>query len=197
MKNLSFWAQSLDNQSPDILVKDGEELSDDKLRQELVSEIYAVTTKKEISPPGSSVTVRYSDPKFVIEAIPTEKDEVNRIAPIVIYGELRDDFSLEWIEEACDEIEKVVSDKIKRTLHHSTLEAIRNWLTQTLEKKKKVDLQNQIISLFIGFIAPLLVGWLIQSRDLQLTTLQVAGLIALNNLLVMSFHTFVTSKFPK
>lgn len=137
MKKLSFWAQSLDNQSPDILVKYGEELSNDKLRQELVSEINEVTTKKEISPSDSSVTIRYSDPKFVIEAIPTEKDQVNRIAPIVIYGELRDDFSLEWIEEACDEIKKVVSDKIKRTLHNSTLEAIRNWLTETLEKKRR------------------------------------------------------------
>ena len=42
MTDLYFWAQSLDNQAPDLILKDEEELSDDKLRQELVSNIYEI-----------------------------------------------------------------------------------------------------------------------------------------------------------
>ena len=107
MKDLSFWAQSLDNQSPDVIFKDGEELSDDELRQRLVSEIYEVPKSNiEVLTIDSSVSVRYSYPKFVIEAVPTEKDQVNRLAPIVIYGVLPNDWSEIWSKDVCSEIEK-------------------------------------------------------------------------------------------
>ncbi|NJN24021.1 MAG: hypothetical protein HC810_06005 [Acaryochloridaceae cyanobacterium RL_2_7] len=117
MKDLAFWAQSLDNQAPDVIFKDGQELSDDELRQKLVSEIYEIPKSNiEVAPTDSSVTIRYSYPKFVIEAVPTEKDQANRLAPIVIYGVLPDDFSEPWVKDVCNEIENFVSETLKRTL---------------------------------------------------------------------------------
>lgn len=136
MKDLSFWAQSLDNQAPDVIIKDGEELSDDESRQKLVSEIYEIPKSSiEVVPANSVVTIRYSHPKFVIEAIPTEKDRANRLAPIVIYGVIPDDFSEPWVKDVCDEIESSVSTKLKRTLDNSALMVIHDWLSKTLKKK--------------------------------------------------------------
>jgi len=154
MKNLSFWAQSLDNLSPDVIFRDGEELSDDESRQKLVSEIYEIPKINiEVLPTDSIVTIRYSYPKFVIEAIPTEKDQVNRLAPVVIYGELPDEWSDErWVEDVCNEIKNFVSSSLKRTLDDSALVAIRNWLNKTLEKKKKADLQSSPFSQIAGFL---------------------------------------------
>jgi hypothetical protein len=158
MKDLSFWAQSLDNQSPDVIFKDGEELSDDELRQKLVSEIYDVSRRNiEVLPADSSVTVRYSYPKFVIEAIPTEKDQINRLAPIVIYGVLPNGWSEIWIKDVCSEIESFVSSRLKRTLDGSALIAIQNWLDEAL--KKKTALQSSPLNIVRRFLVRL-ASWL-------------------------------------
>jgi hypothetical protein len=158
MKDLSFWAQSLDNQSPDVIFKDGEELSDDELRQKLVSEIYEVPKNNiEVLPADSVVTVRYSYPKFVIEAIPTEKDRVNRLAPIIIYGVLPNDWSEVWSKDVRNAIENFVSSRLKRTLDSSALIAIQNWLNETL-KKKKTDLQSSPLNVVKRFVIRLVRG---------------------------------------
>lgn len=158
MKNIYFWAQSLDNQSPDVIFKDGEELSNDELRQKLVSEIYEVPKSNiEVLNIDSSVTVRCSYPKFVIEAIPTEKDQVNRLAPIIIYGILPDDWSEIWIKDVCSEIENFVSSRLNRTLDGSALVAIQNWLNETL--KKKTNSQSTLLNKIKRFLVRL-ASWL-------------------------------------
>lgn len=155
MKDLSFWAQSLDNQAPDVIFKDGEELSDDESRQKLVSEIYEFPkNNSEVVLADSGVTIRYSYPKFVIEAIPTEKDQANRLAPIVIYGVLPDDPSEFWVEEVCNEIESFISKTLKRTLDDSALEDIRDRLSETL-KKKTENSQLNLLSLIKSTLARL------------------------------------------
>lgn len=159
MKDLSFWAQSLDNQAPDVIFKDGEELFDDELRQKLVSEIYEFPkSDSEVVSADSAVTIRYSYPKFIIEAIPTEKDQANRLAPIVIYGVLPDDFSELWIKDVRNEIESFVSETLKRTLDNSALVAIQDWLSETL-KKKTENSQLNLLSL-IKSALDRLVNWL-------------------------------------
>ncbi len=196
MKNLFFWAQSLDNKAPDLIWEDSEELSDQLRRQQVISEIYEVRGRKTKLPSATSeITVRFSDPKFVVEALPTEKDQANRSAPIVIYGELPEELSNEWIESSCTKISEIVSDKLNRTLSKDAVTAIQGWFTEILEeKKKKVEVQQQTISLVTVFFAPLLIGWLLQTKEIQLSLLQMAGLIALNNLLVMSLQTFLINR---
>lgn len=167
MKNLSFWAQSLDNKSPDIIFSNGQELHDDESRQKLVSEIYAVPKNKiETLSPKSSVNIRYGDQNFVMEVIPTEKDQLNRLAPVVVYGQFVDPLDdkewiddEKWIKNVCDEISVFVSDRIQRTLDDVTLESIRSVLKETL-KKKREDLQkHNLLFLITGFLTHLL-KWL-------------------------------------
>lgn len=193
--NLLFWVQSLDNESPDVIIKNRKELSDDKLEQQLVLEIYEIPAKKiEIAQSGPSVTVRYSDPKFVMEVIPFEKDESNRLAPIVIYGEFPEECPSNWVNNVCNEIQEVVSNQIKRTLQNGTLESIEKWLNEELDaKKKQVQLQINLISLSISLFVPLGVSLLIQFQGWQLTPLQIGGLIGLNNLLIMALQIFLSN----
>lgn len=199
MTNLFFWAQSLDNQAPDLILKDSEELSDPLDRQQVISQIYEVPGIKKTLPLATSeITVRFSDPKFVVEALPTEKDQANRSAPIVIYGELPEEFSRDWIESSCTNISKIVSKELNRTLSEDAVTAIQVWFTEILEekeeKKKKVEVQKQTISLVTVFFAPFFIGWLLQTKEIQPSLLQMAGLIAVNNLLVMSLQTFLINK---
>lgn len=196
MTNLSFWAQSLDNESPDFIYRNGEKLSNDELRQQFVSEIYEFPAKKlESFPSDSSISIRYSDPKFVIEAIPSQKDQANRLAPVLIYGEFPDNPSSEWVDNVCDEIEKFIQDKLGRTLDSNTLRAINNWLNKILdEKKKKSKAFNWIVSLILVILVTLVVIGLIQSQGWKLSNMQVAGLITFSNMVVISLQTFLTSK---
>jgi hypothetical protein len=131
MTDLYFWAQSLDNQAPDVIFKNGKELSDDESRQKLVSDIYEIPKSNiEILAADEGVTIRYSYSKFVIEAIPIEKDQVNRLAPIVIYGVLPNDFSEDWPEEVCNEIKSFVSHTLNRNLDHKALVVIQDGLSE-------------------------------------------------------------------
>jgi hypothetical protein len=193
MNNLLFWVQSLDNESPDVIIRNRKELSDDKLKQQLVLEIYEIPAKKiEISLHGPSVTVRHSDPKFVMEVIPVEKDESNRLAPIVIYGKFPEECPANWVKDVCTEIQEVISNQIKRTLQNGTLESIEKWLNDKLEEKKKqVQFQRNLITLSTSLFVPLALSWLIQFQGWQLTPLQIGGLIGLNNLLVISLQIFL------
>jgi hypothetical protein len=193
MKILSFFAQNLDNKSRDIIIQNGEELYNDESRRKLVFEISEVRAKKiEIALYGSSVTVRHSDPKFVMEVIPIEKDESNRLAPIVIYGKFPEECPANWVKDVCTEIQEVISNQIKRTLQNGTLESIEKWLNDKLEEKKKqVQFQRNLITLSTSLFVPLALSWLIQFQGWQLTPLQIGGLIGLNNLLVISLQIFL------
>jgi hypothetical protein len=138
MTDLYFWAQSLDNQAPDVIFKNGKALSDDESRQKLVSEIYEIPRSNiEVLHTHAAVTIRYNSSKFVIEAIPLEKDTVKRLAPIVIYGELPKNFSQPWIDSVGSDIHNFVSTKLDRNLDKSALEAIKNGLSKILNNKDR------------------------------------------------------------
>jgi hypothetical protein len=136
-KNLFFWAQSLDNQAPDLIFKDSEELADQLLRQEVVSKIYEVSGKKITLPSSTSeVTVRLDKSKFAIEVVSTDKDQVGRSAPVVIYGNLPKEFSSEWVENSSAKIRDIVANKLNRTLDENAATAIEEWFTKALKKKR-------------------------------------------------------------
>jgi len=135
MTDLYFWAQSLDNQAPDVIFKNGKALSDDESRQKLVSEIYEVPKSNiEVLPADAAVTIRYSYPKFVIEAIPIEKDHLDRLAPIIIYAELPNKIPENWVESVHSDIQNLVSTKLERNLDESALIAIKKGLSKILKK---------------------------------------------------------------
>lgn len=152
MTDLYFWAQSLDNQAPDVIFKNEEKLSDDESRQKLVSEIYEIPKSNiEVLTADAAVTFRYSDPKFVIEAIPMEKDTLKRLAPIVIYGVLPNDFSEDGVEGICKDIQKFVSNKLERNLDETALGAIKDKLSE-ISKKKTEESRFSLLSVIKTFL---------------------------------------------
>jgi hypothetical protein len=116
----------------------------------------------------------------------------------VIYGELPEEFSPDWIERSCSEIREVVAHKLNRTLNRDAVTKIQEWFNSVLEaKKKKVDIQTQGIVWMGATVAIFLVGWILQAQGIQLTLLVVTGLIALNNLLVMTLQIFLLNCFHR
>ncbi|MEG4309278.1 MULTISPECIES: hypothetical protein [unclassified Microcoleus] len=149
MTDLYFWAQSLDNQAPDKFFKNGVELSDPESRQKLVLEIYGIPKRNvKVLPADAGVTMRYRYPKFVIEAIPTEQDTIKRLAPIVIYGVLSDNFSKDGVEDfVYNRIASDVSEKLNRTVNRRALEAIQKGLFEILNNKKPFQVSPKILLL--------------------------------------------------
>lgn len=131
MNNLSFWTPHPDTQAPDIIYKDGVELHDDALRQEVVSKICETVNHPRVAVFSQwySVDAYYKYPSFALEIIPIEADPANRrISPIAIYGEFPDSPSPEWADEICAEIETFVVETLGKTLHPSTLPFAHDWL---------------------------------------------------------------------
>ena len=152
MKELYLLAQSLDNQSSDVIVKfnvnvkpdDQVLLADGDLSEEdrsgVVSNIYKVSGKKQNL--GQEVSIRSRGEEFVIEAIPDEKDEINRLAPVVIYGKLDRESLTEdiddWTKRISERIKEEVKSKLDRTLSQEAIETIKKGLQNVLEKKKDI-----------------------------------------------------------
>lgn len=165
---IAFWAQSLDNESSNLIGVNGSLLSsaEEQMRQQVVSNIYQVVSEKTKVTSTTNVAFYRKESKFVIEAVPLERDVANRLSPIVIIGDFPvvNNFSDSWIDRVCTQIEIFVSESMNRTLSKSTLDSIKSWLTDEalLQKKKRWMLQGKIITLIISALLAILLGWLIQ-----------------------------------
>lgn len=105
-ERLIFWAQALDNLSPDHIDFDGEELSlDDTARRQnavsLVSRVIKNGTRI-IDKQGFRLTEEGQH--FVVEVLSVERDHAGRNAPIICYGE--------YDSTGSDALSKSVSDAI-------------------------------------------------------------------------------------
>jgi hypothetical protein len=154
-EHLSFWVQSLDNKSPDIIIKGGTHLCDDKSRQELISEIYRIPknnkTKIKLHP-SPAITLYSSRQKFVIEAVPSEKDQSNRLAPIIIYGVLPNVLPETWAKDVHVVIKAAVSDDLKRTLDDDAFNDIETLLNELKKKWNPHNIRLNFIRSLIELI---------------------------------------------
>jgi len=198
MSNLYFWAQSLDNESQDWVSKNAEELTDKVERRQVVGDINNVSgLKKEVS---SELTIVIEKSKFVIEAVPEEKDSGGRLAPIVIYGEIprsfHDDNSVnDWIDETCNEINHVVNNKIERNFKNSVKNDIREGLKYVANNKKKEESQKKLLTdCGIVFIATLLEIQLLSALNFQVTLVNISGMILVNVGIVKLVQRFLETK---
>ena len=87
-ENFIFWAQALDNASPDHLEVRGRELSadDSARRQEAVSLVSRVVKSGKLLFNARGVQLTADDQCFVVEVLSVQRDRVGRTAPIVCYG---------------------------------------------------------------------------------------------------------------
>jgi hypothetical protein len=88
MEKFTFWAQALDNSSPDHMDKRGEELSPDDSyhRNEVVALVSAVVKRGTRVFESNGVQLTVDKHHFVLEVPSAERDQAGRIAPIVCYG---------------------------------------------------------------------------------------------------------------
>ena len=168
---LYFRAQSLDNISDDIVVKNGEYLdsSQEQSQYEVVAAISEVVSEgTKLLENLSSLIVYCKESSFVMKAIPIQTDRVGRKAPIIIYGELPAIWSEDWRDTVVCEIKEFV-DRIDRNLDKNTPESIREALWsvyQEYERKKKVRHQLKELSIELGLnlSIPLILALLINTQ---------------------------------
>lgn len=84
--NLIFRAQALDNKSS-YLERNGEEISNDNDRQQMVANILDATLKGKTIFDEEGVRLIAYNGYFTIEVLPTQLDHANRESPITCYGE--------------------------------------------------------------------------------------------------------------
>jgi hypothetical protein len=89
IEKLIFWAQALDNSSPDHIDEHGEELSstDTVRRQEVVSLVSEVIKRGARIFDQEGVRLTEDGRSFVVEVPSTKADRIGRSAPIICYGD--------------------------------------------------------------------------------------------------------------
>lgn len=88
-KDLIFWAQALDNSSPDHIEISGAILSPDDTvrRQEAVSRVSNVVKAGTRVFESRDLQMTADEHHFVIEVPSTQRDRAGRTAPVVCYGD--------------------------------------------------------------------------------------------------------------
>jgi hypothetical protein len=180
---IAFWAQSLDNESPNSITLDGKALSpsEEKTRQEIISDIYNIASEKTKIKSLSDVTMYSKASKFVFEVIPLEKDVAERLSPIIVLGDFPDKTETldVWVNNVCDQLSKFTSEVVGRTLSDTTLATFKEWLTsETLGSKKKQQQSQEAITLLILTLLPLIVGWVLQMKLSQLPLIKISLVVS-------------------
>ncbi|MGD1713184.1 hypothetical protein [Dapis sp. BLCC M172] len=165
MIKLEHSFQPLDNKTPNIIEINKQCLdhsvpSDQEKRQKFMSKISRVVQagKKEQNY-LSNIVIYYTNREFLIKTIPKEKDVLNRIAPIISYGEFPEHEleEIDWVDKVVNDIERFASDNhLTFNNKNDLLEKTKLSLTDVWKKKKetfqKIDL---ICRLFLAVILPL------------------------------------------
>ena len=144
MKNLdmSFRAQSLDNQAPDPMELNQRPLAEEDVaeRQELARQISEVSLcGSEVFSEESHAAFLLGD-KFLLDTPSDQLDDAGRIAPIICYGRVPKLLSESW---SSDVVKAVVgfAERIGRTISPKSQEVAGLGVDAILEEVKK---QNRI-----------------------------------------------------
>ncbi len=138
-----FWAQALDNTSPDHFYARGDELSvdDSARRQEAVSLVSSVIKNGKHVYEDGGVLLTADAHHFVIECPSAQRDRAGRIAPIVCYGEYNSAVGDELVTSVPVALEHFAK-RIGRTVQPDHLKLVDTAFKYLVEKKspyKRVD----------------------------------------------------------
>lgn len=113
----NYWAQALDNSSPDHIILNGKETlpEDQKSRSQVASQVSNIIKKGTRLFEGSGLRLTVDSHQFVIEIPSIEVDVAGRTAPIICAGDFRD-ASIDHIASEVSESLLVFASKINRTL---------------------------------------------------------------------------------
>lgn len=155
MNALSFWAQALNNSSPDHIVKHGVELEPDDIlgRREVVSLVSEVIKRgtRIYESKGSLLTADAHH--FVIEIPTAQLDQIGRTAPIVCYGCYNKTMDEEFKTKVIGGLETFAA-KIGRSVQSEQIDFIHESFTILKKKSTKKIIRTAIIVLavLLGFL---------------------------------------------
>lgn len=126
MDNLSFRAQSLDNQTPD------EEVTERRDLAEKISEVSLNGTR--VFSKGSHTAFLLGD-KFLLKTPSDQLDDAGRIAPILCYGLVPSDPSESWADVVVNALVDFAK-RIDRTISEKKKKVARRGVVAILDEKK-------------------------------------------------------------
>lgn len=158
-KSISFWAQNLDNTSPDHMQHRGVVLDESQQteRQNLAYDIskLSANTKPFFKSPNISVFINGN--KFVFSILTKQKDNAGRLATIVGYAQLDNAVTKQdWPHETVSELE-AFAKLINRTIAKGALKELETVLVK-LKKKTLFTLRKIIIILVLLAVMLILLG---------------------------------------
>lgn len=157
-----FWAQALDNASPDHIDMRGEELSPDDTvrRQEAVSLVSGVVKAGSRIFDQRGVQLTEDGRHFVVEVPSAERDRAGRTAPIVCYGDYDSavgDALGALVAVGLDDFAK----RIGRNIHPEHFELARESFA-VLKKKSSTRKLERVVAIGAAALVLLaLVYWLV------------------------------------
>lgn len=165
MERSVFWAQALDNSSPDHIYMHGEPLSpsDSARRQEAVSLVSGVvkTGVRVFESHGMSLTA--DEGHFVVEILSAQRDQAGRTAPLVCYGKYDSTMTASFGALVAGDLNDF-AERIGRSLQPGHFELARESfvvLKKKLLRKKLV----RVLGIAAAFLVLLLVAYyLLASR---------------------------------
>jgi|APMI01.1.fsa_nt_gi hypothetical protein len=139
-----FWAQSLDNTSPDHFMDQGVDLlaEEKQGRQKIVSLIYEVAKRGRRRYDASGVALTATRRDFVLEVPMVELDVVGRSAPVTVYGVMAVDFDREFEDALIQEIIGF-SERIGRTVRPDVPDLIRSAFAALKKKENYQAIENR------------------------------------------------------
>lgn len=160
---IQFWAQSLDNKSPDSFAADrptnlvGEH---DQHNRRAIVERVSRASRGELVGQLDGVVAHLAGSTFVIKAPCVEQDVAGRLAPLVGVGEVPKGDSARFASNAAKEFREFAAT-VGRHLLPDTVRAIESLATAVLEKKKTRTRTSLVIA---GIVVALLALLLAFSR---------------------------------
>lgn len=147
MDNLSFRAQSLDNQTPD------EEVTERRDLAEKISEVSLNGTR--VFSKGSHTAFLLGD-KFLLKTPSDQLDDAGRIAPILCFGHVPDEPPKSWSSDVVNSLVGF-AERIGRTISDDKQKVARHGVEAILEMKKKNRRRRKMVRRAVGVLIVLVV----------------------------------------
>jgi len=153
MASFYFWAQNLDNSSPDHIFIDTNELDPIKQsakRKEIVTLVSKITANIKPRIVGEYVKIYLGEDNFVLTAILPDPDVLKRKSPVLCYGELANPDDESFSNEAFSLISNFI-EKINRTFPSEIEKEVKQAL-RVAKKKPLLQRKTAIVAILLFFV---------------------------------------------
>lgn len=185
--NLSFIAQSLDNQKDDLIFDNGKQVPNgSEQARQVFDRIALMTNGNQPFFKDTRLKLYAKDKEILIEIIPLTQDIIERSSPIAIHGYLpeADESIKNWSLQIKDAVDEIIKNKAKRDIETKILDTLPDKLVKLV---KKYYIKTEIIPIITDSLVSILLLVILQTFNLlnldMEQTLKITGLLIISNLL--------------